>query len=134
MKARCWQAAAKYDTDGADRRYFITEIIIHAEFTAQVRAQDTAQVRAQVKAQVKDIVIDRITETLLFCITPKTRAEILDNIGLTDRYNNLKDNINPAIEHGLLEKTIPEKPTSGQQKYLTTKKGKEIINQLIDCN
>lgn len=145
---------AKYDTDGEDRRFFIIEIPIHPAFRAQEGAQDgaqdekgnlsgtangktqvtahlMAQGRAQVSAHLKEevsaLVLDRIIITLNFCTTPKSRAEILENIDLTDRYNNFKANILPAINSGLLEMTIPDKPKSGNQKYRITKVGAKIL-------
>ena len=121
-----------FDTDEPHRSYFFVEISIHPDFTAQDSAHDGTQVKAhdrdQVKAQVSDVVIDRIIETLLLCSTAKTKGEILNNIGLIDRYNNLKNNILPAIDAGLLARTIPDKPTSRSQKYITTQKGKEILS------
>ena len=130
---------AKYDTDGEDRRFFIVEIPIHSVFKAQdktqdrgqVRAHDKAQVRAQVRAQVneevRDLVIDRIIKTLTYCESSKSRQEILHNIGLSNRYNSFKANILPAIDSGLLEMTIPDKPKSKNQKYRTTKAGKNSL-------
>ncbi|PHS52814.1 MAG: transcriptional regulator [Lutibacter sp.] len=147
---------AKYDTDGGNRRFFIVEIPIHPEFRAQDGAQDgaqdekgnlrgsvegktqvtahlTAQGRAQVtahlKEEVSDLVIDRIIMTLKLCETSKSRTEILENIGLSDRYNNFKANIIPALNGGLLEMTISDKPKSGNQKYRTTEAGKETLRR-----
>ncbi len=145
---------AKYDTDGEDRRFFIVEIPIHSEFRAHDKAHDRAhdkkgelkgtikgtshvtahltthereQVRAHVKEVVSDLVLDRIVETLKYCETPKSRTEILENLDLTDRYNNFKANILPALESGLFEMTIPDKPKSKSQKYRTTEAGKNIL-------
>ncbi len=139
---------AKYDTDGDERRFFITELSIHPAFIAQDKAQDREQdrakdknqdsnqddqirnqVRNQVGNQVRNQIIDRIIETLRYCENPKTRVEILVKIGLTDRYNNFKDNILPAVDNGLLEMTLPDKPTSRNQKYITTEKGRKIIDK-----
>ena len=130
---------AKYDTDGDDRRFFIVEFPIHEVFTVQVRAHVKAHVKAHVRAHVEahvrahvekdlnDSVLDRILSTIKYCESPKSRAEILENIGLTNRYNNFKFNILPAIECGLLEMTIPDKPKSINQKYRITEVGKNIL-------
>ncbi|WP_319589387.1 RNA-binding domain-containing protein [uncultured Draconibacterium sp.] len=137
---------AKYDTDGEDRRFFIVEIPIHPEFMVrdgnQVkvlidkevevlnkdRNQDRNQVRNQVGNQVGNHAIDRIVTTLRFCTEPKTKNEILDKIGLSIQSKYFIENIGPAIEAGLIEMTIPDKPTSKNQKYVTTEKGKKVLN------
>ena len=92
--------------------------------------QSRAQIRDQVGDQVRDQVIDRILYTLILCIKPKTKLEILKNINLTNKSTNFKNNVLPAIEAGLLAMTIPDKPSSSKQKYITTDKGKEMINNM----
>jgi len=49
---------------------------------------------------------------------------------------NLKDDehfrtayLKPAIQQNLISLTIPEKPSSGKQKYRLTKKGKSLRDQ-----
>ncbi len=78
---------------------------------------------------MSDLVTNRIIKTLFYTLDAKTKKEILNNIGLSDRYNNLKDNILPAIEAGLISKTITDMPTSGNQKYITTEKGRKLIGK-----
>jgi len=79
--------------------------------------------------QIKSRVIDRIIEILKYCIEPKTKYEILERIGLSKQTKNFKENIEPAIDVGLLAKTIPDRPKSKHQKYITTEMGKKIINE-----
>ena len=52
------------------------------------------------------------------------RDELLYALGLKDR-NTLKDSyLNPAMAQGLVELTIPDKPTSKHQRFQLTAKGK----------
>ena len=44
-------------------------------------------------------------------------AELMQLLGLTHSATFQKNDMNPAIELGLIERTIPEKPKSPKQKY-----------------
>ena len=46
-----------------------------------------------------------------------TLIELTQLLGLTRRATFQKNYLNPAIELGLIERTIPEKPKSPKQKY-----------------
>ena len=47
--------------------------------------------------------------------------ELMDKLGLSHRTNFRRNYLNPAIEAGLLERTIPDKPNSRLQKYRRTR-------------
>lgn len=66
-------------------------------------------------------------DILLFCITPKSRAEIFEKIRVTNQSSNYNRFVQPLIESGYLELSIPAKPTSKLQRYLTTGEGKKIL-------
>lgn len=51
------------------------------------------------------------------------RDEIQSALELKHRENFRDAYLNPAIEEGLVEMTIPDKPTSSKQTYRLTKKG-----------
>ena len=53
-----------------------------------------------------------------FCTVPRTAAEILSRMGLTNQTKNRKTHINPLVEQGRLKLTIPDKPNDPNQKYV----------------
>lgn len=62
-----------------------------------------------------------------FTSKPKKSKEILDSIGLKSHTDNYKKYIEPCINLGWLSMTIPDKPQSRSQKYITTEKGKLLL-------
>lgn len=72
--------------------------------------------------QDSDQVIDQdktSTERLLSVLGDMTlsAAEIMDRLGLSHKPNFRKNYLNPALEQNLIERTIPDKPNSRNQKY-----------------
>lgn len=61
---------------------------------------------------------DPNTKLLRFCKLPRTRAEIASFLGLT-QYYAIKTIVTPLLEEGKLLPTIPDKPKSRYQKYVT---------------
>ncbi len=53
-----------------------------------------------------------------------SRGEIIEASGLKDRMHFVHEYLRLALNIGLVEMTIPEKPTSRMQKYRLTVKGK----------
>jgi predicted transcriptional regulator len=60
------------------------------------------------------------------------RAELQEKVGLSDRKSFTKNYLNPALEQGLIEMTIPEKPNSRLQKYRLTGAGKYFLKAMQD--
>lgn len=54
------------------------------------------------------------------------RKEIQEELGLSDRMNFQRNYIDPALKAGVIEFTIPGKPTSRLQKYRLSEAGKAI--------
>lgn len=60
---------------------------------------------------------DKIAALLEYCIEPRSRVEIQEYMGLKDREYFRLEILNPLIHEGKLHLTIPDKPTSPNQKY-----------------
>ncbi len=83
--------------------------------------------------QVRNQVISYLDETLLsvliFCTTPKTREEIFNQISLFNNSKNFNKHLKPIIELGWLNLTLPNKPTSKNQKYIIAEHAHRLIEQ-----
>jgi len=55
-----------------------------------------------------------------------SRHELQELLGLSNREHFRINYLNPAIEEGLVEPTIPDKPKSSKQKYKLTPQGKKL--------
>ena len=65
---------------------------------------------------------------LTFAITPKSRKEIMDLLGISVQTKNYEHHIVPLLEKGLLAMTLPDTPKSKNQKYVTTEKGRKLLD------
>ena len=78
--------------------------------TPQVTHQDQEAVhRDTVESQILD-----------YCVEARSVQEILAHLGLKDR-KNIMVYINRLLEQGSIARTIPDKPNSKNQKYITIK-------------
>lgn len=83
--------------------------------TPQDTPQDTPQVTPQVIRLYKVIGDSELT-----------KQQLMKILGLEDGKYFRLSYLQPALDAGLIEMTIPDKPTSKNQKYRITKKGKEM--------
>jgi ATP-dependent DNA helicase RecG len=79
---------------------------------AEVTPRDTPQVTPQ----------DKIKRLLVFCSQPKSRDEMMREIEIKDRKHFVESYLNPLLEKGKLRRTIPDKPRSSKQKYITVQR------------
>ena len=83
----------------------------------KVGPQDETQVRTQVRTQVT--LTDQI---LAFCAEPRSKAEIAEHCGYKNTKGFTKRYLRPLLDNGQLQMTIPDKPRSQHQKYVTVQK------------
>lgn len=79
---------------------------------------DSVGVTPQVTPQVH-VLLSRIDGEM-------TRQAIQDALGLTDREHSRKAYLAPALEQGVIEMTLPDKPQSRLQKYRLSAAGRRM--------
>ena len=75
-------------------------------------------------------VAGEVTRLLLVCQGEITRRQMQARLSLKGDDNFRRLYLVPALEAGLIEMTIPDKPTSRMQKYRLTAAGAAKLNQL----
>ena len=143
-----------FDTD-EDRTFFQVELFIHPAFIAakdQVSDQVKDQVSDQVKGQRQSTslyeaiantpgvddkayylgltgdTLPRLLQILEFAVVPVRKKEIFEQaLGMATHNSNIKRYLDPLIDKGLIALTDPDKPTSRNQRYFTTEKGKHLL-------
>jgi ATP-dependent DNA helicase RecG len=66
-------------------------------------------------------------KVLQLCTVARSREQILTEIKYVNEYKNFKRHVMPMVDNGLLNRTIPDKPKSSKQKYVTSELGFKII-------
>lgn len=90
--------------------------------TAQVAAEETAQVKPH------DEEVTPHVEVLIGAIQGElSRTDMMKIIGLKDRMHFSREYLQPALDAGVIEMTLPDKPKSTKQKYRLTEKGKQFL-------
>lgn len=69
----------------------------------------------EIKRETDDI-NEKIKE---FCITARSKEEIAELVGVKSPYYAMKQYIKPLLVAGILEMTMPDKPKSKKQKYIS---------------
>lgn len=109
---------AYYDALGKSDR--AGESSAFVEFMLQVILDTLQETTVVGNAEQKEASqIDPCIRELLDVLENKelSAAEIMEGLGLTRRQTLRRNYINPALEQGLIEMTIPDKPSSKKQKY-----------------
>lgn len=85
---------------------------------ADKAADSTAFVREQVTDQVERLMSAFGSETL-------SAKELLERLGLKHRPTFSNNYLRPALELGLIEMTVPDKPNSSKQQYRAVKRNSD---------
>ena len=132
-----------------DRTWFLTRLPVHErarlgptdqatdqdtdQATDQATDQDTDQDTDQATDQDTDQATDQDTDPAASVVAVLTaemgRAELQAALRLTHRPHFLASYLRPALEAGLVEMTLPDKPTSPNQRYRRTAAGEALAHQ-----
>lgn len=85
---------------------FLLEVIYNALREIEHSAQDNAQDNARVK-----LLLEALGEDIL------SARELMERLQLKHRQSFRRVYLNPALEAGMIEMTLPDKPNSKNQKY-----------------
>jgi ATP-dependent DNA helicase RecG len=77
--------------------------------------------------EVPPEVTPEVRALLAHCREPHSRKELQSLLGLKDPDHFRLAYLQPALAAGLIEMTIPDKPTSSAQKYRATATGKSFL-------
>ena len=69
--------------------------------------------------KTQDKKMQKINKILEICKQPKSLNEIMIELGYKSNRTLKREYINPLVETGKLKMTIPDKPTSRNQKYIS---------------
>tara|TARA_R110002096_G_scaffold220393_1_gene408874 strand:+ start:41 stop:1894 length:1854 start_codon:yes stop_codon:yes gene_type:complete len=86
------------------------------------------------KEAIRNSITPKAKQLLRYCIEPKSREAIFDKIGLYNNTKNFRNHLKPLIDAGWLQLTLPDKPTSKDQQYLSTALGKQLLSFLEEGN
>ena len=106
--------------DKAGNSTAFIEFLLAALLTALREFSTTDQVSDQLTDQVKSLL--KVLKT-----KPHSAVECMTRLKLSHRPTFRANYLHPALEQGLIERTIPEKPNSRLQKYRLTAKGRQIL-------
>lgn len=96
-------------------------IVVSIPFT-RVSTEESTPVTTPVSTPVESLFEDnsQTKRILEFCTSPKGILEIADMLGYTQK-KSVRKYLKPLVEQGRLAMTIPDRPNSSSQKYVTVR-------------
>ena len=95
----------------SDRRGTFTVTLYNKTATAGIREEKPTADLEEPAYDPKNL--------LAFCKEPKSRKEIVNHLAISSAQYALRRYLDPLVESGAIRMTIPEKPKSPRQKYVT---------------
>lgn len=108
-----------------EHSFFITRLRVHPA-AAKAAAQSAT---APVTTTVATTVTATVRVLLDACRQESSREGLQKALGFANKMHFIKQYLRPALDAGLLERTIPTKPNSRLQKYRLTQKGRKALGR-----
>lgn len=102
--------ASTVQSDSAPFIEFMLQMILDAIISTGATVQDGVQATVQDNKQINRLVS-------VMGNAEYSLVELMPLVGLSHRATFLKNYLNPALEAGVVERTIPDRPNSPKQKY-----------------
>ncbi|MDD4220677.1 MAG: ATP-binding protein [Sphaerochaetaceae bacterium] len=112
----------------ANRAYNADNLLI--EITDTLNEDVAGGIARGIARGIAGGIADNTFKVLDFARDASSRKDILIHLSLVNNANNFENHIQPLVSIGWLTMTIPDKPTSPNQKYQTTLKGRLIVKFL----
>ena len=103
------------------------------EFGADRFVTVTFRPNPEVRAAPEDGLVAGQVRLLRVLSGEMTRQGLQEALGLKHRDHFNEVHLTPALEAGLIEMTIPDKPRSSRQRYRLTSAGSEYLKRIGDA-
>lgn len=97
------------------------------EIIQNLNSTISGAISSAIAGAIAGAVADKEAAILTLAQKPHDRAVLLNEIGVTNHRKNYESYMLTLVNMGWLTMTIPDKPTSPKQKYMTTLKGRLIL-------
>jgi len=109
-------------------------ILIRGKALKELTMQFTPVIPENVIDHVYDdidgvLLLNEQKAVLAFCNKPQISRDILRHVNVAYHPDALKLYIRALVNNGCLQMTMPDKPTSKNQHYFTTEKGKRLLSK-----
>ncbi|NBU72656.1 MAG: hypothetical protein EBS53_14645 [Bacteroidetes bacterium] len=105
---------------------------VATEVTTEVTGEVTTEVTTEVAGEVATEVATEVKKLVSLISGEHSSKELKVSLLLKNDEHFRKQYVKPALEQGLIEMTIPDKPNSSKQKYRLTGEGMELFKRIAD--
>ena len=110
--------------DDRDGGFFVATVRRRADLRGE--ATNTGGLAPHVTPHVTPHVAPHVRELIVQMVGERSRTELQEILGLADREHFRKTYLTPALEAGVIEMTLPDRPKSTRQRYRLTAAGRAL--------